>query len=166
MFEEFELQLVGILVLINHNIPIAVAGLSSEFRIFIEDPIGKHEQVVKIHKIVFEYVFLICFVNFGCFLVILEFCFFSCDFRCEKRIFVFGDFTGKKRDIEIDFEFFYDRSQEALLVVTVDNDKIVFAPQFFDMKFQKKQTKFMKSTEKRRIGGLIVDHPQCPLTHL
>ncbi len=164
--EEFELQFVGILILVDHNVAVAVADLFAEFGVFIEDTIGEHQQVIEIDEIVFKYILLIRFIDFGSFLIVTELCFAPCDLRSQEGVFVFGDFAGKKGDIEIDIELFGDRSQESFFVVTVDNDKVILAAEFFDMKLEKKQAEFVKCAEERRIGGLVFDEFQCPLPHL
>ena len=81
MFKKTVLQFIGILVLIDHNIFVTVAGLFSQCFILIQDLIGKHEQVIKIDKVVLFYICLVLFIDLCYLFIVGEFSFLNDHFR-------------------------------------------------------------------------------------
>jgi len=165
-FEEFVLEFVGILILIDHDVAVAVGRLGAEGRIGIEDLICQHQQVVEIDEIVFDNVGLIRFVDLGNLFVVGQFRFFGHFLRGEQDIFVFADLVGHKRDIEVDFEVFGQGADEAFFVVAVDDDEGVGAAEAFDVEFEKEQTKLVEGRQQGRVGTLVADETNGAFAHL
>ncbi len=80
-FKQLELQFIGILILIYHDVLVSLACLFSERIIFTEYLIGEHEEVIKVHKIVLFDVLLIFDVNIGYLFVVRQLSFFQYQFR-------------------------------------------------------------------------------------
>ena len=67
MLKELELEFVGVLILIDHNISIMIAYLFSERWIFIQYPVGEHQEIIKIYQVVFENILFVGLIDFGYF---------------------------------------------------------------------------------------------------
>jgi len=73
MLQKLELQLVGILILIYHDVLISVAYLFSKLWICIEYLVGQHQKIIKINKIVFNNILLIPFIYQGDIVIVFKF---------------------------------------------------------------------------------------------